>query len=128
MFQPTRAKVAKKAKKSAKKGATTNEILAKYNAKDPLAITVEQNNFEKGTNELLDAVSWNAGIYSLANENDRVKFARINNILAPSAKPLESNVGQATSDYQNYLEAEWLKELRKKYPVQIYDDNVAQLY
>jgi peptidyl-prolyl cis-trans isomerase SurA len=73
-------------------------------------------------------VSWNAGIYSLANENDRVKFARINNILAPSAKPLESNVGQATSDYQNYLEAEWLKELRKKYPVQIYDDNVAQLY
>ena len=128
IFSCKDAKVAKKAKKSAKKGATTNEILAKYNAKDPLAITVEQNNFEKGTNELLDAVSWNAGIYSLANENDRVKFARINNILAPSAKPLESNMGQATSDYQNYLEAEWLNELRKKYPVQIYDDNVAQLY
>ena len=128
IFSSKDAKVAKKAKKSAKKGATTNEILAKYNAKDPLAITVEQNNFEKGTNKLLDAVSWNAGVYNLANENDRVKFARINNILAPSAKPLESNVGQATSDYQNYLEAEWLKELRKKYPVQIYDDNVAQLY
>ena len=128
IFSSKDAKVAKKAKKSAKKGATTNEILAKYNAKDPLAITVEQNNFEKGTNELLDAVSWNAGIYSLANENDRVKFARINNILAPSAKKLESNIGQATSDYQNYLEAEWLNELRKKYPVQIYDDNVAQLY
>jgi peptidyl-prolyl cis-trans isomerase SurA len=128
IFSCKDAKVAKKAKKSAKKGATTNEILAKYNAKDPLAITVEQKNFEKGTNELLDAVSWNAGVYSLANENDRVKFARINTILAPSAKPLDSNMGQATSDYQNYLEAEWLKELRKKYPVQIYDDNVAQLY
>lgn len=128
IFSCKDAKVAKKAKKSAKKGATTNEILAKYNAKDPLAITVEQKNFEKGTNELLDAVSWNAGVYSLANENDRVKFARINTILAPSAKPLGSNMGQATSDYQNYLEAEWLKELRKKYPVQIYDDNVAQLY
>ena len=128
IFSCKDAKVAKKAKKSAKKGATTNEILAKYNAKDPLAITVEQNNFEKGTNKLLDPVSWNAGVYSLENENDRVKFARINNILAPSAKPLESNMGQATSDYQNYLEAEWLKELRKKYPVQIYDDNVAQLY
>ncbi|MFB1013850.1 MAG: peptidylprolyl isomerase [Bacteroidia bacterium] len=128
IFSCKDAKVAKKAKKSAKKGATTNEILAKYNAKDPLAITVEQNNFEKGTNKLLDAVSWNAGVYNLANENDRVKFARINNILAPSAKKLESNMGQATSDYQNYLEAEWLNELRKKYPVQIYDDNVAQLY
>jgi peptidyl-prolyl cis-trans isomerase SurA len=128
IFSCKDAKVAKKAKKSAKKGATTNEILAKYNAKDPLAITVEQKNFEKGTNKLLDAVSWNAGVYNLANENDRVKFARINNILAPSAKPLESNMGQATSDYQNYLEAEWLNELRKKYPVQIYDDNVAQLY
>lgn len=128
IFSCKDAKVAKKAMKSAKKGAATNEILAKYNAKDPLAITVEQNNFKKGTNELLDAVSWNAGIYSLANENDRVKFARINTILAPSAKPLESNMGQATSDYQNYLEAEWLEELRKKYPVQVYDDNVAQLY
>ena len=63
IFSCKDAKVAKKAKKSAKKGATTNEILAKYNAKDPLAITVEQNNFEKGTNKLLDPVSWNAGVY-----------------------------------------------------------------
>lgn len=128
IFSCKDAKVAKKAKKMAEKGVATNEIVAKYNAKDPLAIIVEQKNFEKGANKLLDAVSWNLGVYSLANENNRVKFARINSILVPSAKPLESNMGQATSDYQNYLEAEWLKELRKKYPVQIYDDNVAQLY
>lgn len=128
IFSCKDAKVAKKAKKMAKKGASTNAILAKCNAKDPLALAIEEKKYEKGANKLLDAVTWSKGVYSLADENDRVKFVRINEILAPSTKPLKNNMGQATSDYQNFLEANWLKELRAKYPVQIYDDNVARLY
>lgn len=35
--------------------------------------------------------------------------------------------GQATAAYQDYLEAQWIAELREKYPVTIYQDVLEQL-
>jgi peptidyl-prolyl cis-trans isomerase SurA len=122
------AKTATLAKKLAKKGKTTNYILAKCNTKDPLAVKIEEKKFEKGSNNLLDKVSWVPGIYSLDSENDRIKFVHIKEIIAPTAKPLTENMGQATSDYQNKLEQDWIASLRAKYPVKIYEQNVKKLY
>ncbi|MGB0849862.1 MAG: peptidylprolyl isomerase [Bacteroidia bacterium] len=121
-------KSAKKASKQAQKGVSMNDILAKCNKKDPLAVTAVNKKYEKGSNELLDKVEWQKGVYKLDNENDRVKFVYIADILSPSLKPIEGNMGQATSDYQNYLEAEWIKELKVKYPVTIFENNVKKLY
>ena len=122
------AKSAKKASKLAKKGMAPSEILSKCNAKDPLAVKAETNKFEKGSNKLLDKIVWGTGIHNLENENDRVKFVHIAHLLAPTAKALKDNMGQATSDYQNYLESKWIDELRIKYPVKVYDENVKRLY
>jgi peptidyl-prolyl cis-trans isomerase SurA len=128
IFSCKNAKIAKKASKQAKKGKTTNEILEKCNADDPLAVKVETKKFEKGSNELLDKISWSKGVYALGNENDRVKFVRVNDLIASSAKALENNMGQATSDYQNFLETEWIDKLTLKYPVQSYEMNVQRLH
>ncbi len=38
-------------------------------------------------------------------------------ILKPGPKQLSEAKGPATSDYQNYLEQEWLAELAKKHPI-----------
>ncbi|MDC1395288.1 peptidylprolyl isomerase [Bacteroidia bacterium] len=122
------AKSAKKASKLAKKGVAPSEILDKCNAKDPLAVKAETDKFEKGSNKLLDKIEWGTGIHNLENENDRVKFVHISNLLAPTAKALKDNMGQATSDYQNYLESKWIDELRIKYPIKVYDENVKRLY
>jgi peptidyl-prolyl cis-trans isomerase SurA len=43
-------------------------------------------------------------------------------ILRPSEKEFTEAKGAITSDYQNYLESEWLKELKKKHKVTIYKD------
>jgi peptidyl-prolyl cis-trans isomerase SurA len=128
IFSCKDAKSAKQAMKLVKKGVSTSDILAKCNAKDPLTVTVESKKFEKGSNTLLDNVTWTKGVYSLEEENGRSKFVKINEILPVSAKPLKGNMGQATSDYQNYLEGRWIDELKKKYPVQIYPENVKRLY
>ncbi len=121
-------KTAKKAMKLAKKGMPSYEIVKKCNEKDALAVSTETKKYERGSNKLLADIDWAKGIYSLSGENDRVKFVQINEILAPSLKPMEENLGQATSDYQNHLEALWLEELRTKFPVKIYQDNVKRLY
>ncbi|PCJ63855.1 MAG: peptidylprolyl isomerase [Bacteroidetes bacterium] len=122
------AKSAKQAMKLAKKGVSSSDILAKCNAKDPLTITLDSKKFEKGNNSLLDQIAWSTGVYGLPEENGRSKFVQISEILPASAKPLKENMGQATSDYQNYLESQWISELKKKYPIQVYEQNVKQLY
>jgi peptidyl-prolyl cis-trans isomerase SurA len=122
------AKSAKLAMKLAKKGKDDTAIKTKCNAKDPLAVKTETKKYEKGSNSLLDKIDWKPGLYKLDGENDRVKFVQISEIILPTAKALSDNKGQATSDYQNVLEAKWIAALKAKYPVQVYNDNIEKLY
>lgn len=121
-------KSAKKASKAVRKGVPTAEILEKCNAKDPLTVKVDMDKFEKGKNEQLNQVEWAPGVYEIAADNDREKFVHIKEILPPSPKKLEDNLGQITSDYQNHLESLWIASLKKKYPVKVFEDNVQKLY
>lgn len=128
IFSCKDAKTAATAMKLAKKGKSSSEIMTKCNAKDPLAVKVEEKKYEKGSNSLLDKIDWTPGVYALDNENDRTKFVQIKEIIAPTTKPLSENMGQATSDYQTKLEREWIESLKSKYPVKVYDQNVKRLY
>ena len=42
--------------------------------------------------------------------------------LPPQPKELEEVKGLAIADYQSYLDAKWIEELRRKYPVDINQD------
>ena len=128
IFSCKDAKTAASAMKLAKKGKSSSEILTKCNAKDPLAVKIEEKKYEKGTNSLLDKIAWTPGIYALESENDRNKFVQIKEIIAPSTKPISENMGQATSDYQTKLERDWIENLKSKYPVKVYEQNVKRLY
>jgi peptidyl-prolyl cis-trans isomerase SurA len=121
-------KTAKKAKKCLNKGEAISSVAQSLNEKDALAVSTETKKFEKGTNSLLDKIDWKEGTYPLDSENDRVKFVVISEIIAPTSKALDENLGLATSDYQNYLEDKWIEELKLKYPINIYDNNVKKLY
>ena len=37
-------------------------------------------------------------------------------------------MGQATSYYQTKLERDWIDNLKSKYPVKVYEQNVKRLY
>lgn len=121
-------KIAKKASKLVGKGKFTAEKLEKCNEKDPLAITTESKKYEKGKNELLSQIEWKQGVFNLSSENDRAKFVHIKEVIPPMVKPLDENLGQVTSDYQNYLEEKWIERLKIKYPIKVYKDNLKKLY
>ena len=121
-------KIAKKASKLVGKGKLTAEKLEKCNEKDPLAITTESKKYEKGKNELLSQIEWKQGVFNLSSENDRAKFVHIKEVILPMVKPLDENLGQVTSDYQNYLEEKWIERLKIKYPIKVYKDNLKKLY
>ncbi len=120
---------AKKAKKIAKKstGLTVKEItdkLYKLAKKDTSAnFLVEEKKLSKGDNETIDKANPEKGsIVDLENKDGVVKFAYIIEKLPPMPKELSEIKGLMTADYQNYLEKEWVKDLRKKYTVKINQD------
>jgi peptidyl-prolyl cis-trans isomerase SurA len=128
IFSCSDKKTAKKAMKMAKKGMSIEEIQTALNVDDALAVTVNSDKFEPGENKAIDSLPKKPGVYMIPMENGRYKFVRIIEVIPPQLKDLSKNLGQATSDYQNELEAQWIQNLMKKYPVRVFEENVKTLH
>lgn len=117
----THLKLQKILKKKAKKGYSNDDILKMINVDSQLALSIEEGKFEKGQNENIDACDWVKGLTSnVDNENEKSKnIIVINEVLQPEPKLLKEVRGLVTSDYQNYLEKEWVSELKSKYKVTV---------
>jgi peptidyl-prolyl cis-trans isomerase SurA len=110
--------IIKSLKKLLKKGATDEQILAKYNHDSIQKVTIERKKFLKGENMNLQGIEWKPGISELIpladNEN---AIVIVHAVVPPEPKLLNEVRGAMTADYQNYLEQQWINELRAKYPV-----------
>ncbi|MBK0401481.1 peptidylprolyl isomerase [Adhaeribacter sp. BT258] len=96
------------------------------NEGNPLAVQITQKKFQKGENKALDGVTWQPGTYNVERDG-RFMLIKIDQILPPSYKTLNEARGIATSDYQGYLEKQWIEELRQKYPVKVNQSEVDKL-
>jgi len=120
--------VLKAVKKLVKKNAPDTMIYRIINADNPLSVNITRGKYEKGQNQIIDNVKWKAGVYNLPKTKGKESFVKIYKILAPGPKQLKEIMGIATSDYQNYLEDNWIEELRKKYPVVVNQQDVNKLF
>jgi peptidyl-prolyl cis-trans isomerase SurA len=105
-------------KKQLKKGATDEQILAKFNHDTIQKVTIERKKFLKGENMNLQNIEWKPGISDVIPLADNESAIVVVHAVAPPEPKLLNEVrGAMTADYQNYLEKEWINELRAKYPV-----------
>jgi peptidyl-prolyl cis-trans isomerase SurA len=66
----------------------------------------------------LQNIEWKPGISELMPLADKESaIVVVHQVVAPEPKLLNEVRGAMTADYQNYLEKEWIAELRAKYPV-----------
>jgi peptidyl-prolyl cis-trans isomerase SurA len=108
---------------------TTNSaaLEASLNEQNSLAVQLQQRSFQKGDNKVVDElVSKGPGTYTVQKDG-RFYAVTINKVLPAGPKTLAEARGQATSDYQNYLEKQWVTQLREKYPVQVNESEVNKL-
>ncbi len=119
-------KLADEAHKMMEKGKSEKEVIAKLNKDSQLNLLVESKIFNKGENAIVDA-NWTPGISPIKETDKKFTFVKVNKILMPSPKALADAKGAVTSDYQNYLEKTWIESLKKKYPVNIHKDVLAQI-
>lgn len=104
---------------AAKKPA--NEVLEKFNKKSEKA-TVREEVYEKGRNKVVDALDWKPGSLSAvetSKKDNSLNFMKIEKILPRSQKELKDSRGYVVADYQDYLEKQWVEELRKMYKVTV---------
>jgi peptidyl-prolyl cis-trans isomerase SurA len=118
-------KIIKLAKKTGKKNTNLTQLKIDFNssalAKDStFNLDITSDLYEKGANEWVDAVSWEPGIKTVMEADNKYILVYINRVVTPEPKKLNEARGLITADYQNFLEKEWLKELRDKYPVSIH--------
>jgi peptidyl-prolyl cis-trans isomerase SurA len=114
--------VTKLLKKRAKKAYTNDDLLKMTNVESQLSLKIEEGKYSKGDNDEVDKALWEKGAISNINKEKTVVIVEVKNVLAPEAKLLSEIRGLITSDYQNYLEQEWVSALKAKYTVVVNKD------
>ncbi len=82
---------------------------------------------EPGENERVDAMNRVPGAGPVTRQDGVASFILFKGIRDPEPKALDEARGQITSDYQNYLEEQWINELRQKYPVEVNRDLLSEI-
>ena len=102
-------------------------IETELNQQNPLSVQISQKVFQKGDNKAVDdLMSKGPGTYNLQKDG-RYFAVTIDKILPAGPKTLAEARGQATSDYQTYLEKEWITEMRAARPVKVNEAEVNKL-
>ncbi len=93
------------------------------------SVKIIPGKFERNDNKYIDEVEWTAGnIVELSSDvEDLVVIVKIKEVMQPAPKELNEARGIATADYQEYLEVEWIEQLKTKYPVVINNEVLQQL-
>lgn len=102
---------------------SSQEVLDKFNKSDTIGIRFEEQVLEKGKSpEGIELKEWKAGevtIAKLDRQNNEYSFRKVEKIIPAQDKMLNEARGYIIADYQDYLEVQWVNELKKQYPVKI---------
>lgn len=128
-------KTAKAVQKMVSSFKSDEEIKTKMNKKNPKAVEITTRKVETGEDKLLDEVCKASGSAPskcsrviIPDANSKTTFQVLMEVIAPQPKDLKDVKGLITAEYQNQLEKDWLAELKAKYPVQINQDTVNNLF
>lgn len=114
----TLVKVKKEAENVVAGKKTVADLTAKFNKKQAV-IAVNEELKEAGESAELDALGTTPKTGKISKSKENWYFYIVSGTRKPEPKDLKSAKGLVISDYQNFLEQEWLKELKSAYPVTV---------
>jgi peptidyl-prolyl cis-trans isomerase SurA len=114
-------KIAKEVRKMLSKKKTEKEILDVINKKSQLNLATETVMYVKGENKMIDE-NWKEGVSADIKKDDKVIILVVNKVLPKTPKLLNEAKGMVTADYQNFLEKDWLTNIRKNHTIEVKED------
>lgn len=113
-----------------KQGKNDKEIDAEVNKSSSLNIRIRTQNYEKGKAENEQMMfGKTVGYTSEINDYGRAfRILVLKENLPAGQKSFDDAKSECITQYQNYLETEWLNELKGKYPVETKEKVMEKLY
>ena len=118
-------KAVKKVVKKLKFEDWGDKLKQAFNADSVIRVRAEKGVFNVGDNALVDSLVFKSGKPAKAVKGYPYKDICGKVLKAPET--YEDVKSQVISDYQEYLEKQWVAALRKKYSVKVYDEEIDKI-
>lgn len=100
----------------------SKHVLDVINKESELNLKVRTNKFDAEQTTFIKGRELKVGVNKPFELDGKIYVIKVAEKLAPKNKEFNEAKGAVTSDYQNYLEKEWLNELSKKHKIKVYDE------
>ncbi len=120
ILSSTKLDVIKKAEKLLKQDKTADFIKEKLNLKDGIVNVMSKVGvFEEGNEVLPKNLKFETGISEIIKDGEYYFVTKVNITLPAGPKTLEECKGKVINDYQQYLEENWVKDLKNEFKVEV---------
>jgi peptidyl-prolyl cis-trans isomerase SurA len=119
MYTCSTPEIAKKTRKMLNAGKDKSTIAGELNQESQLNLQVQEGVFAREDNALLDKTTWKVGISEDIADNGQIVIVQFKEIIPPTIKKLDEARGMITSEYQTYLEQQWITEMRAEHKYQV---------
>jgi len=123
----TKMDVVKEARKLLKKDKNADFIKEKLNTKDVVNIMTKQETIEEGTENFPKNVTMKAGVSEVYQDGDFYFVNKVSKVMLAGPKTLDETRGRVINDYQQYLEDNWVTDLKKEFKVAVNQDVFTRL-
>jgi peptidyl-prolyl cis-trans isomerase SurA len=107
---------------------SSSKIVEAMNESSSLNVKFRKGKFDIAKTDFIAAApSLKVGINEIYESNGKFYVVKVNDKLAAGPKEFEEAKGAITSDYQNYLEKEWMKEIEGKHKLVINKDTLYSI-
>ncbi|MFO7999239.1 MAG: peptidylprolyl isomerase, partial [Bacteroidales bacterium] len=97
-------------------------VLDSINAGGNQKISAQDRKLQKGDHPVTGMIEWKPGIYGPLMSNGQVLLVQVHEVLPPRRQEKEEVMGLVIADFQNHLERQWVRDLRRKYEVVVNQD------
>ena len=105
-------------KKYSRKPNTDKLLLEKFNKRGDTLLYIKEGTWFKGDDLAIDKVQWATG--TIINKADNThSIIVIKNVMEPVPLPFDEVQAEIISGFQDFLENEWIRQLKEKYTVKI---------
>lgn len=123
----TNEKTIKEARKMLKKDASAEALKQKLNEKEKVNVMTTAGTFEEGNDALPKGMKFENGVSEILKDGEYYFVVKVNKVLPAGAKTLDEARGRVANDYQQFLEENWVKDLKKEFSVNVNREHFESL-
>ena len=119
ILSSTKAEIVQQALELLKQNQPVTSIKEKLNTAQTVNLMAVEGTFEEGANSIPKSTKFEAGLSAVFKEGDYFYVTKIESVIAAGSKTFDECKGKVINDYQQYLEQNWVADLKKEFVIKV---------